>query len=223
MNADTINIILAYSCAMPALAGMVFYKRMDNTFHPFIWCMCLSVLAETVTRFVLNYDYFPISFIYSVHLYYVLNYFFLMLFFYRQKIISLQKLKYLLMLGALIFIANCMYKNPTTSLLGEKTIAFHVLLFYCGVALLNQQVFDTTKPLFKNGLFYIASGILLYAFPILQNTIRFTVRHYFDLSTQRIIVLQHIFEIANATSYILFLFGVLYLPKKQRINFTPYE
>jgi hypothetical protein len=223
MNAETLNIILAYNCALPALLGMVYYKRMDNVFHPFIWCMWLSVLAETATRFVVNYDDYPISFVYTIHLYYVLNYIFLMLFFYKQQIISLQQLKYILTAAAVILIANCLYKNPSKNLLGEKTIVFHVILVYYAVDLLSQQVFNTTIALTKNGLFYIACGMLLYAFPVLQNTIRIVVRSYYDLSTERIIALQHIFEIANAASYILFLFGVIYLPKKQAINFTPHE
>lgn len=217
MAIDTLNTILAYSCSLPATLGVVYYKRMDKSFHPFIWVMWLSLISETAIRFVFDYGKQPVLYISTYHLYYICNYIFFILFFNRQKIISLQQCKKLLIAGAVIFILNCLLKSPATNLLGEKTIAFHLILFYMAVKLLNQQIFSFSAGLKKNALFFIACGLLMVAFPILQNTIRIVVRYFYQLPTPKITVLQHIFEIANALSYILFFYAIIFIPPKKII------
>lgn len=218
MAIDTLNTALAYSCSLPATLGVVYYKRMDKSFHPFIWAMWLSVITETAIRFVFDYSKQPVVYISTYHLYYICNYVFFVLFFYRQKTISLPQCKKLLLAGALIFILNSLLKSPATNLLGEKTIVFHLILFYLAVKLINEQIFSLSSSLKKNALFFISCGLLLVAFPILQNTIRIVVRYFYQLPTPKITVLQRIFEIANAFSYILFFYAIIFIPKKNIHN-----
>lgn len=218
MTIDTLNTVLAYSCVLPATLGAVYNKRMDKSFHPFIWAMWLSLITETAIRFVFDYSKQPIFYICTYHFYYIFSYAFFVLFFYRQKVISLTIFKKLLIAGGVLFILNCLIKPPATNLLGEKTIAYHVILFYLAVKLINQQVFSVSGSLKNNALFLIACGLLLVAFPILQNTIRIVVRYFYQLPTPKIAVLQRIFEIANAFSYILFFYAIIFIPKKDRPN-----
>ncbi len=217
MAIDTLNTVLAYSCSLPATLGIAYYKRMNKSFHPFIWAMWLSLINETATRFVFVYNDHPVLYVYSYHFYYVFNYVFFILFFCRQKTITVLHFRKLLIAGVIIFLLNCLIKPPATNLLGEKTIAFHLILFFQAVKLINQQIFSFSNGLKKSALFFIACGLLLVAFPILQNTIKIVVRYFYQLPTPKITVLQRIFEVANAFSYILFFYAVIIIPKKQKI------
>lgn len=218
MDIDILNTVLAYSCSLPAISGVIKYNKVDKSFRPFIWAMWLSLFTETVLRFVVDYNTSPVAHVGFYHLYFVLNYFFVILFFYRQKLIRISGFINLLLVGAIAFFINSLFKPPTTNLLGEKTVVFQAVIFYLAVKLLTEQIFTLVKPLKKNALFFIACGLLLVAFPILQNIIRIVVRYYYQLPYPKIIVLQRIFELANALSYILFFIAILLIPKIEKIK-----
>ncbi len=214
MTAETINIILAYSCTLPAVVGLLFYKRMDKCYHPFIWAMWLSVFSETTSRFILPFSTQPLLHICLIHVYYLLHFYFFLLLFYRLEVINKSLLKNILIFGCIIFFVNAMFKPVFFNLLGEKTIAFYLIIFYFAVKLLTLQIFNHNINIGTNALFFIGCGLLMLAFPILQNIIRIIVRYFYNLSTAKITVLQYVFVIANAVSYILFFIATIYIPKK---------
>lgn len=212
MPLNPLTISLAFTCAPPAILGLVKYKNTDAAFHPFIWAMCLSLFTESAhTLLNLNSGPWPCYYFFA-NLYPVLNLIFYLLFFYRQKIISPTGLQILLTIGAIAFIINCFFRHPLHSFMLEKSVLYNLFIFLIAGSLLSNQIFSTQKSLVGNPVFFICCGASLFCSIFILVNVLFLFQGKTGFNSFLFGIMRYI----NAVAYILFLWAIIIMPKQKQ-------
>ena len=74
MNED-IRYLLATVCVFPAAIGIYKYKRVNSSFHPFIYMMLLDVIVETIIYIYIKFPQLGHKQFIAVNIYMLLNFF----------------------------------------------------------------------------------------------------------------------------------------------------
>jgi hypothetical protein len=217
MPLDKLQTILAFSCAIPAVMGMVWYNHIEKKIYPFVWAMWLSLFTESVhTILRVCFDYNNIKGLYWIvaNNYVFFNIIFYLLFFMRQKVIDTSMFKLLLILCTLCFIANCFIYLPTKKMFQESNLVNNLIIFFLAAKLLNSQIFSFKGLILKNPLFIIGVGTSLFC----SIVIFIKVFYLFQPKTGFNIFLHDIKRYGNAATYLLFAWAFICMPKRGSIN-----
>ncbi len=212
-------IILAFSCAIPAVMGMVWYNRIDKKYHPFIWAMWLSLFTEsfhTILRVCFYYDFDRVASLYWLagNNYIFFNIIFYLLFFLRLKVVSISIFKLLIVLSTLCFIANFFIYLPTKKMFQESNLVNNLIIFLLAAKLLGSQIFSFKGPILKNPLFIIGVGASLFC----SNFIFIKVFYLIQPQTGFNIFLHDIIRYVNAATYLLLAWAFICMPKQESSN-----
>lgn len=215
MNQYLQNFLLSFSIAIPAIIGLVRYKKMDASYYPFVWICCALTLNEAV-RFVLIQNH-----IYSFTSYNIALPIILCLYAWLFKdwglFVGHKKRFYILVPVMLaIWVADHFIING--NILHTRTYYFRVcyslLLVLMSVNTINQLIVSEKKNLLMNARFLICMSLMVYytyrilvdAFS-LNNMSQAFLSQLGDFNRYLLIALNLIFAIA-----------ALWIPRKK--NFT---
>jgi hypothetical protein len=168
MNNATVQFILSLAVAIPAVIGVVRYKRIEPAYHPFIYCMILGLIVEIIAFVIIQnrMEYGPVP-VYNI---YALGEALLFLWlFYNWGSIKAKHILYILT-GALLLL--WIWEN---FILGNITkrqpyfrIVYYLLLIILGVSTINNRVVNERKDILKNSVFLICfAAIILFSFKLL--------------------------------------------------------
>ncbi len=210
MPLNTLNTILAYTCAPAAIMGMFWYKRVDKNFHPFIWAMMLSLIAESIATITIFNGWEKPWYFLTGNMYFNLNILFYLLFFYLRKAIEKQTLYKLLLLCVVVFLIGCFFRLPHKRLLLQVDSFYNLIIFLLAAQLLGKQVFNLKQRLCQDPIFLICSAASLFcAVFVLVN-----VLYIFQAKSGFNNLLFTIQRYVNAATYLIFALAVWCMPKK---------
>lgn len=205
------SFALAMSCAVPAAVGLYKYKQMDARFHLFVFALLLAVTTELAVEVVFrtgkSFLYYPIG-----NFYYLVN---VLLYHYFFSRFSQHQNKRNQLAVSVFFVfcwlCNCVYASPLKTLFLYTAVVYAIFILVSSVNLLSRQVFNTRIPVFKNPLFYISSGCILFnSYFLFTQTVYFTIQQEGSLANSVYFIEKYI----NAFTYLVFTIGVLWIPKK---------
>lgn len=207
-----INFIMAMSCAPAALTGLYKFKQVDRKFQPFILALLLSLFTELAVKVIILSEQWALYYV-AGNIYYVSNILLYQAFFYRTAETRSSRTYHIfqvLILSA--FIVNLVFQNPLKGLLLYAAVFFSFLILLQAVRLLSRQVFEIRVPVYKNALFYIAAGCVLFStYFIFTQTVFFVMKDAEWLTTKSFFIEKTV----NVCTYLIFLIAVLWMPSRK--------
>jgi hypothetical protein len=209
------NFLLSLLIAVPAIIGLVNYKKMNPSYRPFIW-VCVAVSTNEIVKYFLiqmgNYDYVS----YNIALP-IICFLYLWLFYswglFKGKE---NRLKILAALLLAIWIADHFILNGYR--LPERTnyfrIAYSLTLVLLSVNTINRLILTEKQNLLLNSCFLICIALAIYyTYRIIIDA--FKLNH---MSNQFFHDLENINRSLNTGLNLIFVLAALWIPKKK--NFT---
>jgi hypothetical protein len=215
MNSYLQIFLLSFSIAIPAIIGLVRYKKMDPTYHPFIWICCALTLNETIRYILIQNKVYTFT-SYNIALPIIC---FLYIYQFKRWGLFRHRARLPLIIAGLmltIWVADHFLING--NLLKTRTYYFRVcyslLLVLMSVSTINHLIVSEKKNLLLNPKFLICICLMVYytyrilvdAFS-LNNMSEAFLRQLGDFNRYLLIGLNLIFALA-----------ALWIPRKK--NFT---
>ena len=217
MNPNT-SFALAMSCFIPALIGVIRYKKIDPAYYPFVWVVCYdffneftaglpSVLYQEDRMIDIMYTFYP----------FIASYLYL-LFFIRIKLIK--KSLPILLIPPIAFglyaLFSLQYEHPFfhTPLLTYFDAGFGLFNIIMAIILMGSQVTQTKTSAFKNPKIIIAFGY------ILMNTFFVFVKLLILMDLFKGTAINNdiytIFKVLNSFSYLIYAWAIIWIPPLKR-------
>lgn len=214
---DNLTFILAMSCLLPFVAGMIRYRDLKNNYRLFVFLMLLDVIMELVykTKHTTGVDG---SLIFNIYL--VVNFALFLYFVYLNGFIVQ---KWLLLLGpaiALAIINFIFYEDICSPFLNDLTnlvllrscylFSFTaVIMLFISIEILTRQITTLNSKLINNPWFWISSA---YALSMSYNLLFFCLYIFAMSETAEGKSVGDMQHYVNAFSYVLFTIGVFKMP-----------
>jgi len=211
MNYFLFKIALNYTVLIPAVIGMIRFKKMLPDFYPFVFLIWLGWLNETL-NIAMIYTYQSNTI--NSNLYVILEYGLILLQFYKWNGTSVNKYRVFAILGLAVWFTD----NAIIHSITENNSLFRVFLSFVVVFLsidqINKILVFEKGMLLKNAVFIICIGFLFYfgckAFVESFNILRFGLSNLFLGN------LWTILYFVNAFTNALFALAMLWIPGKQK-------
>lgn len=211
MNFFLFKIALNYTVLIPALIGIIRFKKILPDFYPFVFLIWMGWLNESL-NIIMVYTYHSNTV--NSNLYVILEYGLILLQFYKWNGTYIKKYWILSVIGVAVWLIDNSFIHSIT----ENNSLFRVFLSFVVVFLsidqINKILIFERGPLLKNAVFVICTGFLCYfgckAFAESFNILRFGLSNLF-LGNLWIIL-----YFVNAFTNTLFAIAMLWIPGKQK-------
>ncbi len=208
----TLQFILAMSCVLPAIPGLLKFRKAGSNYHPFLLLLFAAVVTELLADIpmLLYNDYSIQSVVYPF--YFIIEIFLMLLFYRLNNIIASTFWVYAIPLtGLVVYMVNYYYRHSFENwLAGYCTTGFTIINLLLAIKLLSNEIFETKIPPLKNPKMIIAFGCtLFYSYYLL-------VKIFISLSVQTDLYksIFSVHQIINVVSYIIFTWAVIWIPGK---------
>ncbi len=205
-----LTFLLSITCIIPAVTGLVLYRRVDRKVHPFVWIMCLSVATELIARLGLTMrSGFLITTTYNLFI--PANLWLFLLFFLRNGVIRSERNLQLVMATSLMVWIGCWIYHDTWQVVFMFSHVYNsAIIVICAIQLLTRETLQTRQAPLKNFFFLVScSCIIVYLFYIFITSTMLLSTGFAHLRAQ----LYHIYQYINAASYLLFAYAIICLTK----------
>ncbi len=215
MNQYLQNFLLSFSIAIPAIIGLVRYKKMDASYHPFVWICCALTLNEAVRFVLIQYHVYTFT-SYNIALY-IICCLYLWLFKVWGLFAGRRPWFYILIvLMLVIWVADhfLMQGNRIESRTYVFRVCYSLLLVLMSVNTINQLIVSEKKNLLFNARFLICISLTVY----------YTYRILVDAFSLNNMSETFLNQLGNFNRYLLiglnliFAVAALWIPRKK--NFT---
>lgn len=209
-----LQFILAMSCLIPAVPGIIKYKKAPVNYRPFLLLIFLAVITELIADIPLVLYKSDAAMDIAHPLYAIAEIYLMLLFFKKNKVLFPNF--FLLALPLMSFILSLfVYAGGESTFITHFNsyfdIAVKALFITLSIRLLSSEIFETQTPAFKNPRMVIAFGcILYYCFYMMVQV--------FVTLTKGSGLWQNIFSIhqfINVLSYLIFTWAIIWIPAKQ--------
>jgi hypothetical protein len=208
--------LMAMSCAIPALVGIVLFKKIDSQYNLFVYTMILTAISETVV-------YITKSKFGNTNIWQLFVNVYAIIFFWQSirlltihGFIKKQVVPWLAVGFVIVFIANFIYEHYSL-----KRVFFYVVCYLSCILIivctniLGKQTLVTNKKLVDNFWFwYSCFSIVSSAFALLIFALYYAA--LFNTPAGRSITYIHKF--ANMLCYIFFTVAVFKIPRKTQVD-----
>lgn len=205
-----LNFILSILCIIPAMVGIVFYKKLPKYILPFLYYICLAVVVELLAKWaIVLQNRFFIASVYNCFI--VVSFGLLLWFFNKIQIIAKSTVYILFFIGFAILLGCFLYLKRFTTVCMFAQVCNSIVVSILSVNLLNRQLFKSQENLLKNGLFVLAVGLLIESlFFILIGSLTVLGSNYAEIKRS----IFTIYNYVNAGGYIVYAYALLCLRKK---------
>lgn len=227
MNEALKEYLFSLSIVLAAVPGLVKYKRMDQTFHPFVYYCCLAVVTETVVYMLGATGYkFLIGTVYNVFA--IAEFCLLTQLFYNWGLFrrNTRSLYIILALVIVLFSGALLFRGLLkVNRMGKIITSLSIILF--SITAFNKIVLTERTNILKNAKFWICAGcIIFFTYYLLVNTEQAVFPHDAMMNQalpdqQPVDSLQNnvwtIQVISNVFVNLIFAVAVLWIPRKKHI------
>lgn len=204
---------LSLSVSIAAIIGIIRYAQISKTYYPFIWYLCLSVLTELLVYFT---DSNNLQ-IYIYNIFALAEFVLFVWLFNEWGLFSRKKKLWLIIIAAGVILWSVL--TFITQPFSEENILFRIFssftLIFFAVSTFNKLVVHEHASILKNPKFLISLGvILIYAFGILTNAIKFAM-FGMDLSKAFRTNVFKIYAYTNFIVNLIYALAMLWAPKNK--------
>lgn len=212
-----IDVIISFTIVIPALIGLVKFKKMDRSFLPFILLIWISVVNEIVSLITINL-FHSNTINYNIHI--LVKALLITWQFNKWKLFErAPKLYRYLLIGLLAtWIIEVMFISSIIVFASYFIILHSFIIVLMSINILNKLIVKEQDNLLKNSVFLICIGfVILFTFSAL---IEIFMIYGINESGTFMINVYAILAYTNLFVNLLFAVAILWVPKRQ-IFLTP--
>jgi len=211
MNYDLV-IVFSASILIAGIIGLIRFKKIDPTYHPFIYCIWVGCINEAIS-YILTQQ--RINTAINNNVYQLIETLMITWQFKRWGIFGRRRGMYFLLQVCFFFI----WIFDTLAIHNISKISMYLrVLFSFAIVILsinynNLLIVNYRKPLYKNAAFLICSGyIIFFTFNILIEAFWW---YALDKSTDFMISIFYVFTYINLFVNLIFTVAILWIPRKK--------
>ncbi|MBA2499265.1 MAG: hypothetical protein H0V30_06015 [Chitinophagaceae bacterium] len=207
-----LSAILSLVIGIPAIIGLVKFKRLEKSFRPFIALLWVGFINEVISIYciyefgnnMVNYNFFILAEIMLI----LWQFRSWKLFTHYKVYVSLQ---------IMVVIAWCtetLYINNIYSLNRYSLILFSFIIVVCAIFQVAFMIFSHTNKLLQHATFIICIAfIVFFSYTIIAESIGL---YGLQLSKDFRVEVQTLFVYVNLFTNLLFILAVIWMPTKLR-------
>jgi len=213
-----LRFILAMTCIIPAIAGIIRFKKMDVRFHPLIYILLLAVCTEICIRIVERNSTTLALPILITNLFILINVILHIWLFYKVKVIQKRQAIIYTLVFIAALVSEGIYSRSIFSLYQVAIIISYIIILLLCIDGIVVQIFKQQYKWWEDGLFiFCAINIVFSAYVIFSFSLRF-----FGVPINAPInrAISSMYDYINACCYLLTLWALLCIPKKNYIELS---
>jgi hypothetical protein len=214
---DTTIFILSLSIGFAAIIGIIRYRKIDSSYHPFIYYACLALFIEMVNYVLIEKEMYK-TLVVLRNVYGFVEFFLLTWLFHNWGLFKRKKITfiYIIVFFFLLWFTTLFIK-------GYAKVNYYFFIIYSfviisfSISAFNKMVVNDRKNIFTNARFWICIGIIIFfTYFILINTAQLT-------SFKKVVsksYINNLFSIniyANLLVNLLYAIAVIWMPRKKNI------
>lgn len=212
---DTIRFILSLSIAIAAIMGMVRYRKMDPSYHPFVYYTWYVLFFEIIVYLLsLQKAYDTLGVLFNI--YAIIEFYFLAWVFHKWGLFSKNvKIFYsIIILFLLAWLFSTILGRGFYKRNHYFAILYSLTLVFFGISAFNKLVFQERKYIYKNAKFWICIGVtIFFTYFIVGSSVRLLLPR---LNNEELYDrIQGIDMYSNLLVNILYALGLLWVPNKK--------
>ncbi|MFT3937114.1 MAG: hypothetical protein QM726_26035 [Chitinophagaceae bacterium] len=159
---DTIFFILSLSIIFAAIIGVIRFRKIDTSYHPFILYACLDLVVEiAVYVLLMKHKQNEVSLIYNI--FGLAEFSLLVLLFHNWGLFKRKKSSFvaIISLSVLLFACTLFIRGYSKINYFSEIVNSFALIFF-SISAFNTMILSERKNIFKNPKFWICIGIIIY-------------------------------------------------------------
>jgi hypothetical protein len=199
-----ITLIIAF----PALVGLCKFKRVDKSFHPFIFMIWLQVFTEIINYCCKKNLLQPFVHTININFYILFNFCLYLLFIYEHKYIKKSTALYTILAALIVAILNLVFVKPI-SILFYLLSFVSVVMLLTAIDILSKQIMSTINKTKNSFWFWFSSTTIVYN---AQTLLIFSIYFFALFNTAGGKAVGNIQTFINAACHIFFGIAMLNIP-----------
>jgi hypothetical protein len=213
---EKVQFILSLSIVLPFITGVIRYRIIDSSYHPFIWFVIVGAIMEFLPFYIYPVYGRNITVV-LINLYALFEMLVLLELFYRWSLFKKNRKKFAVVMVislAAWLLLTCIFNKPV-----NPNFAFRLLLsvavIVLSVSMINKIIIAQRGLLFSNSKFLICICLIVfYTFFALGNATELSffgskASSYFKLD------LQNIIAYPNFITNLVYTLAILWMPRKK--------
>lgn len=212
----TIIAIISFSIILPVVIGIVRVKNINNAYYPFLWLIGLAFLNELISFFLIKKG---LSNAINSNVYYLLEGLLITYQFKRWQLFRRSEKMYALITLVLLlwWIIENVYVQSITIFCSYYVMFHSFLIVLMSITMVNHLLAREKHELRKNAIFVICVGFIVY----FTNAVLIEAFYLYKISASLLFqkVMMRIMAFINLLTNLLYVFAVLWMPRRQRFSF----
>lgn len=208
----TVIVLFTLSILIPAVIGLVRFKKINSIYHPFLYLIWLGCFNELLSLTLIKFYFFNTI---TNNIYYLLEALLIFWQFKRWNLFhSYKKLFSLLVfLISIAWVINCFIVSKINVVASYYIIIYSFVIVLMSINMVNALLIREKRQLLKNPIFLICiSFIIFYTYATL---VEIFFIYGLTSSSEFRINIYHILSYFNLFSNLIYAIAILWMPRKQ--------
>lgn len=211
----TFDVLLSFCIVIPVIIGLIRFSKINKAYYPFIYCICLGLINETVSYFLIVARYYNTV---NSNIYMLLETFLLLWQFNNWGLFKRNNL--LMPVIAALIISAWVLENfiffKITRYNSYFLITYSFLVSFMSISIINRLIVTERKKLVKNPIFILCVAfVVYYTFSVLSEAFWiYGIDENYGLS----IKIHSISVFTNFIAILLYSVAILWMPSKQKFT-----
>lgn len=210
----TLGTILTFTIVVPAIIGLVRFSKIHQAYYPFIFCIWLGLINETIGTIVISLGYYNII---NFNIYLLIESILITWQFKNWNLFQKRKIVFPAIISGLII-----FWTINTAITNMKDfnsyfmIGYSFLISIMSISVFNRLIITERKSLIKNPVFIICVAyVIFYTSNVLSES--FWLYSFKNIDSFAL-GMNSMSMITNFFTIILYTFAILWMPKKQKFT-----
>lgn len=214
---DTIRFILSLSIVPAAIIGMVRYRKMDTSYHPFVYYTWYVLLFEIIVYLLsAQKAYNTLGVLFNI--YAIIEFFLLTWIFHKWGLFKRNRaiIFSIMIVFFILWVASIFYFRGIYKRNNHFAIAYSFTLIFYSISSFHRLVIQEYRTIFSNPKFWICTGIIIfYSYFVIGSSVRILINRSItnDLFFEK---LQKIDVYSNFLVNILYAIAVIWIPNNKK-------
>ena len=215
------QFVFSLSIIFAVIIGIVRFKKIDPSYYPFIYNICLGLLVEITYQILMENGYsHPVILVLNIYI--LIDFLLNTWLFHNWGIFDRKRGVFITVVS--IFFGIWILTSVFFSEFDRRfdlyfTIVYSFALIFFSVSTFNKVIVHARSSIYRNAQFWICLGVIIfYSFFIVSNASRFVILIKHNMSMAFWHKLHEINVYSNFLVNILYAVAVLWIPRKK--NYT---
>ena len=214
-----LQFFLSLSIIFAVIIGIVRFRKMDPSYYPFIYNICLALLIEVTHQILMSNGYsHPLVAVLNVYGY--LDFFLFTWLFHNWGLFNRKRSVFITVVSIFFVIwlfTNVFYSQFSRGLNIYFAIIYSFALIFFSVNTFNKVIVHERSSMSRNAQFWICLGVIIfYSFFTVLNATRFIILFKHNMSMDFWHKLHEITLFSNILVNLLYAVAVLWIPRKKK-------